>query len=219
MPRPKGSKNLHPIPALNCKRCGVLTAREHLIHYPESTGHYYCNPCFALRKNRYTIDGDICRVYFVDGNFTVIDTEDAERVLEKKWHTIKAGSSWYAATSVPGSTAPLMLHRFLVGTPDGMDTDHINCDKLDNRKCNLRVCTRSQNNVNRPHPRRDNTSGYSGICWSNREKRWRTYITVKGKQIGLGYFKDLDKAIEARSHALKKHYGEFAPQASWKSYR
>ena len=76
--------------------------------------------------------------------FALVSDEDFERVNQFKWIRNKYG---YAArtTYTDGVKGYMNMHRFIMGTPQGMDTNHINTDRLDNRRSNYRVCTRSQN--------------------------------------------------------------------------
>ena len=97
----------------------------------------------------------------------------------------------------------IMMHRFIMQTPEGMDTDHINRRRLDNRRCNLRVVDRAQNNYN-TGLWANNTSGHKGVSWNKRTKSWRAYIGgVKGR-IELGHFKNIEDAIAARLEAEAK---------------
>lgn len=99
----------------------------------------------------------------------------------------------------------IYMHRLIINTPKGMDTDHINRNKFDNRKCNLRVVDRSDNNFN-SFPSKKNTSGFKGVSWFKPAKRWRAYIKHKSsnKRIELGYFKIKEDAVNARINAEKK---------------
>ena len=101
------------------------------------------------------------------------------------------------------------MHRVILKTPKGMDTDHRNGDGLDNRRCNLRICTKSQNSINRKM-QSNNTSGYRGVYWHKRDKKWLAHIKIDGKKINFGYCSTKEQAAEAYNEAAKKHYGEFA---------
>ncbi len=94
----------------------------------------------------------------------------------------------------------LYMHRAINNTPDGFDTDHINRNKLDNRRINLRTLSRSLNNHNAPAPK-NNSSGHKGVCWSEERQKWRSYITIDRKQVNLGRFKNKIEAINARKLA------------------
>ena len=87
--------------------------------------------------------------------------------------------------------------------------DHVNGDRSDNRFCNLRECNASQNCWNQRVPK-NNKSGAQGVSWCKRRKLWRVYITVRYKQIHLGYFTDKDSAIEARMIGEEQYHGDFA---------
>lgn len=103
------------------------------------------------------------------------------------------------------------VHRLL--NPRWSETDHINGNRTDNRRVNLRPCTRSQNNVNLRSSRGTNTSGKAGVGRRKDTGKWRAYIRVNGKDITLGSFDHKDDAVRAREEAEQKHYGDFAPSS------
>lgn len=92
--------------------------------------------------------------------------------------------------------------------PEG-HMDHINCQRADDRWCNLRVATRAQNQANQPR-QINNTSGYKGVFWYKAYGRWMAQITVKRKKHFLGYFDDPKEAHEAYAAAAQRFHGEFA---------
>lgn len=99
------------------------------------------------------------------------------------------------------------IHRLLL--PNSKMVDHENTNGLDNRRSNLRDCTKSQNGMNTTaycH----NTSGVKGVSWNSQMKKWKANIKVKGKGIFLGYHSLLEDAAEARRTAEEKHFGNFA---------
>lgn len=89
--------------------------------------------------------------------------------------------------------------------------DHINRNPLDNRKCNLRQATVSQNNMNKTVAR-NNTSGIIGVNWDKKLEKWKVSITCDKKRIHIGYFINKDDAIRARLIVEMKYFGEFSPQ-------
>jgi hypothetical protein len=93
--------------------------------------------------------------------------------------------------------------------PQGKEIDHINGSRSDNRLCNLRLATRSQNNCN-GRLRRDNKSGYKGVCWNKQASKWESYLKVGRKKLMLGHFSDPLDAHRARLKASNEHYGQFA---------
>ena len=100
----------------------------------------------------------------------------------------------------------IYLHRYITGAPDGMFVDHINGNKLDNRSCNLRVCTMAQNNMN-TGPK---TGKYKGVHWSKTQKKWVSQITKDGKTQTLGSFGTEEAAAIAYNKAATELYGEYA---------
>lgn len=124
------------------------------------------------------------------GRFTLVDDADFEWLNQWKWYL--SGNGYATRTS-----KHIRMHRVINNTPDGYDTDHINRDKLDNRRDNLRSVTRSQNNFNSLPPK-DNKSGVKGVWWSERWQLWYAQIKVNGKRYNLGSSKNKNEAIELR---------------------
>lgn len=90
-----------------------------------------------------------------------------------------------------------------------LDIDHINTIRSDNRISNLRLCTPSQNQWNKPI-QRNNTSGSKGVSWDKRAGKWQANIRVKGKQINLGRFPDIESASAAYTAASQQAFGHFS---------
>jgi len=101
------------------------------------------------------------------------------------------------------------MHKFLMQTPKGMHTDHINGNGLDNRRSNLRVCTPSQNKMN-SKTYRTNKSGFKGVSFYKRDRNWSAQITMNFKKVHLGYFSTPGLAHVAYCNAALKLHGEFA---------
>jgi hypothetical protein len=125
----------------------------------------------------------------------LIDSEDQKRVGLRKW---SVGSNGYLQTTFKDTR--VSLHHYLIGRPLlSLEIDHINRNKLDNRKNNLRIVTRTQNAINRGK-QSNNRSGKTGVNFHQTGKYsyWRAYIHVKGKQKDLGSFVTKEEAIAAR---------------------
>ena len=100
------------------------------------------------------------------------------------------------------------LHRIIMNCPDDMFVDHIDHDRLNNMRSNLRIVTNQQNNMNVSKPK-DNKSGILGVHWSKTSEKWVAQIRFNKKYINLGYFDNLDEASRVRKEAEKKYFGEF----------
>ena len=149
------------------------------------------------------------------GKFKVlIDAEDWERVSQFKWNVNKNVRNkhkgvFYIITNSKGAPKRGMkLHRYIMECPDRMVIDHVNGDTLDNRKSNLRVCTRADNKRNRPAPS-NNTLGYKGVFKSG--KRFGARIgNGRSTHQYLGHFGTIEEAARAYDQAAKEKHGEFA---------
>lgn len=154
----------------------------------------------------------IVHVPLTQGKVALIDEEDAERVLAFKWyaHFQPSGGNgglWYAGRTIVGGGKGT-LHRFILGTPPGIEIDHKNRDGLDCRRENLRTCSSAQNRHNTILNSR-NTSGFKGASWHCGHRKWQAVICVEGKQIFLGRFPTVEEAALAYDEAARIHFGEF----------
>lgn len=135
------------------------------------------------------------------GQFTLVDAADAEWL---RFRRIGVNHDGYAM--LRGK----MLHRVLLDVPAGLVTDHINGDRLDNRRANLRICTQAQNLANgRSHS--DSRSKYRGVSWKAREGSWRAQISIGGQRSRfLGQWPTEEDAALAYDQAAREQYGEYA---------
>lgn len=138
------------------------------------------------------------------GKYAVVDDSDFGWINQWKW----SFSIGYASRrDEVGKT--IYMHRLILNTPKGKQTDHINLNRLDNRRSNLRIATASENKANEGL-RKNNTSGYKGVYWFGRDQFWIAYITVNKKPIRIGSFATAKKAAIAYDIFAKKHFGNFA---------
>ena len=154
-------------------------------------------------------------------DYAIIDAEDYDKVVKKT--TFKNGNTrvkkWYVKMSSTGAKYAQSgcrrqsIHREVMDNPYGMCVDHINGNPLDNRKKNLRVCTHSQNQMNRKL-RRDSRSGFKGVWLSPDGSIIKAYIGVPNtsgkKTIKLGSFKTIEEAARAYDAKAKELFGEYA---------
>ena len=131
----------------------------------------------------------------------LIDLEDISKVEEYKWYLKKDGY-------VYSNDGPTRLHRLVMDCPEDMIIDHVNRDRLDNRKSNLRICTTQQNSWNHSVCSR-NTSGTTGVSWNEYCNKWYAQIMINGKTINLGYYDKYEDAIQARKDAEDTYFGDF----------
>lgn len=128
------------------------------------------------------------------GMFSLVDDDDYERAIKHSW-CLDYGAG-YAMSRV--NYKNVRLHRFVMGAKTGQIVDHINRDKLDNRKSNLRFVNTSINMMNTGLIK-TNTSGYKGVSWNSKDKRWVAQVKQNYKNIRLGAFINKEDAIRARS--------------------
>ena len=144
--------------------------------------------------------------------FAEVDTVDYEMVSAYKWYADQhRNGRWYAARDVKirGKRKKIYMHKFIIGSVGKKDIDHRNRDGLNNRRSNLRVCTRSQNNQNRI-PSSNTSSKYKGVYWSKVARKWMAYIKTEGKRLHLGYHKKEEDAAGFYNMAARLFFGEHA---------
>jgi len=129
--------------------------------------------------------------------YTLVDDDMFDYLNQWKWC---CNSNGYAVRDIGGrkNKKRILMHRLVNKTPDGLSTDHINRDKLDNRKSNLRSVNQSKNCFNTGLSK-NNVSGHKGIQWY--KNRWVARIKINYKDIYLGRFVNLENAILARKEA------------------
>jgi len=147
------------------------------------------------------------------GRIALVDDNDFGRINAHKWHLNNPRHCCYAERNVPmkngnGFTA-MRMHREIMNAPDGMEVDHIDGNGLNNQKSNLRLCTHSQNQANRKM-QKNNRSGFRGVSWRKRERRWAAVVSIDGKRRYLGYFISIYDAAKARDNVVASHFGDFA---------
>jgi hypothetical protein len=193
---------------LTCGNCG----RTYLVYrYLANRSRYCSRACHDASYKRPPVihpDGT-ATVPLTRGLAAVIDAADAEIVSRYAWCAIEASpGKFYAATNSPeGST--VYLHRFLTKAPAEVEVDHIDRDGLNNRRCNLRNATRSENLANTPR-RSNNRSGYKGVCWVARDGKWVAQIMEGGKHRRIGLFVSAEDAARAYDAAAREQWGEYA---------
>ena len=147
----------------------------------------------------------------IAGYDVIVSVCDYARVMAKNWklRTWKNDGPYFThGYWKDGKRKHLRLHRFIMDCPEGMYVDHKSGNTLDNRRENLRICTKAENTRNCRKSKK-NTSGYKGVSWHKRDKKWRSEIRGNYKKIHLGFFDTPEKAYEAYVDASHKYHGEY----------
>ena len=151
------------------------------------------------------------------GKVTFVDDEDYVYLSQWKW----CYHCGYARRREGKNT--VHMHRILLNCPDGFEGDHINRNKLDNQKCNLRIVTRQQNVFNRD-AFRNSVSEYKGVTWHKGDQRWHAQIRHNNQLLFLGAFNEEKIAAAAYNFYAKKYFGGYAvlnnvPEADFQNER
>lgn len=153
------------------------------------------------KYNDYEVQEDYVIMYTYKNEPFYVDVDDFAKIRMYSWYKDNHG---YITTTIKSKNH--LLHRFIMNVTNiNYYVDHINHDITDNRKCNLRIVTPSQNNYNMPI-RKDNTSGVKGVSWSKQKNKWHVRIMKKH----IGFYDDIKEAEKARKEAEIKYYGEYA---------
>lgn len=138
------------------------------------------------------------------------DIDDLPLIQSRSWYEDKDGylvSCYYYA----GQRRFVRFHRIVMSAKSDEVVDHINHKRTDNRKCNLRVCKRAENDRNRSLYA-TNTSGISGVHFDKKRNKWIASITYNRRRIFIGRFLHKEEAIRARLLKETELFKDFAPQ-------
>jgi hypothetical protein len=162
------------------------------------------------------------RVQLSKGKEAQIDEID-EDLTKLKWCTNQFGREtskvWYALRKGPekdGKQTSILMHRVILERilgrklEKGEQCDHINHDGLDNRRNNIRLATKQENNRNQCIRNVEKTSKYKGVYWHADRNKWRAGIVINKTGKHLGYFIDEKEAAKAYNNAATELFGEFA---------
>lgn len=146
------------------------------------------------------------------GKYALVDDCDYDTLSQFNWCLDNKGYAVRRGRKKEGVLFDklILMHRSILGVFDSsLGIDHVNQDSLDNRRCNLRVCTQSQNNANQKN-RVDSVSGFKGVTWVKSLKRWRAMIRINNVLRHLGVFTDKQEAAKAYNRAAVEYFGSFA---------
>ncbi len=144
------------------------------------------------------------QIKLTQNKVAIVDDGDYELLAQWKWHANNQHGNWYAINPKMGR-----MHRFVMNNPIDLEVDHLNGDGLDNRRCNLRACTHSQNMMNQK-AKTCQTSKYKGVWWQKDRKKWVSSIRLNQQKIYVGSFLDEGDAGRAYNKKARELYGGFA---------
>jgi hypothetical protein len=150
------------------------------------------------------------RIKLTQGKFAFVDDSNFKELNKYKWYYSYYGYAVRARSrrlNVEGKRKFIRMHREIMRCPKGKEVDHIDGNKLNNQKYNLRICTSSQNRMNKGK-HFDNTSGYKGVSFVR--GKIISKIMVEGKIKYLGTFPDVISAAKAYDSGALKYHGKFA---------
>lgn len=162
------------------------------------------------KSNKYKFEGDVCIGMLKDGTEFIFDTDDYEKISKYYW-SLNSNGYVFSNIMIDGKRYNVFLHVLIFGNKNGFEVDHIDRNKLNNRKNNLIYSTHSENNRNK-NKQINNSSGIIGVYKDSQTGQWRAQIKINNKTIALGRFINKEDAIVARLKAEYLYYENFAPQ-------
>lgn len=154
------------------------------------------------------INKDHALVPLSRNKFAIIDLEDIDKVKDFNWYALKVKRTFYAARLIAKTKEFILMHRILLNPSNNFQVDHKDNDGLNNKRSNLRLATKIQNDRNRKSYK--GTSKYKGVWFSKRDQKWKSTIYVNRKQINIGTFINEIDAAKAYDKKAKELFGEFA---------
>lgn len=201
------------------KHTKKIVYRSHLLNGKiQSCGCYQKEQSFKNKKgkikgNEYDLESEDYGICFIKGEKYFFDKEDFNLISKYTWTNTKDG---YAITTVhvsPNEKYGLYMHKLIMENSDIYQIDHIDGNPRNNQKYNLRPALIQENSMNHKiHS--NNTSGTSGVFYSNTSNKWVAKIGYKMKSITLGYYNTKEEAVQARKDAEEKYYGDWSRNKS-----
>lgn len=152
-----------------------------------------------------------------NGQKFLIDIDDLGKVKNYCWRIER--NDYVIANSRNGTNKIIWLHRLIMNaTNENVYVDHKNWNKRDNRKCNLRLATKSENNINIKR-KKNNTSGYTGVCLNKRNNKYAARISKNGVRTFLGSFDSFEEAVIARHEAEIKIHEDWSGEINRNDFK
>lgn len=191
---------------INYNGCPMIVCGKHYSQYVKYGKFLDESPKSIKDSNEYEITEEGTWIYCFNKNNEpsgkfLIDTEDLEKVIAKKWRFWKG--RYYT-----GNYNPIAIHTWLMLPPKDAVVDHINGNPADNRKSNLRIVPQAKNIINKAI-QVNNKSGIAGVSWDKERQKWIAEIRMDGIKCYLGRYNDLEDAVYVRYYAELKLFKEF----------
>jgi len=150
------------------------------------------------------------KIMTTQGLVAIVDDIDYPLVSVYNWQAKKRGKTYYAVRQqiIDGKPCEVAMHRQIMNAEKGQHFDHINHNAMDNRRLNLRPCSRSQNMGNMISV--TGSSKYKGVSWKTQNKCWVVQIQHKKRKIHLGCYHNECVAAHAYDTAALRLFGSFA---------
>jgi len=172
-------------------------------HWPGELHDVPGVPCRNYQPRLPEPQGDLRRIPLGNGHYALVDAADYERLSRWTWRLHNGyAMRWENHREV-------YMHRAIMEPPKGMVVDHINHEKADNRRSNLRVCTQLEN-VRGMGKKRGTASRFKGITRTKNRKKWYTQIRYGKHRPHLGPFEDEAEAARAYDRMAVQYFREFA---------
>lgn len=150
------------------------------------------------------------KIPLTKGKYALIDEDMYDYLMQWVWNCSHFG---YAVRSTydkeTKKNGKVQMSRQILGTNNDLQVDHINGNKLDNRRCNLRECTAKQNKMNSPS-QKNTTSCYLGVSWDKQKNKWRASIGIDYKTHLIGRYDSEREAAIAYNNKAKELFNEYA---------
>ena len=160
--------------------------------------------CRNYRPKPPAPEGDIKRIPLGNGQFALVDAADYEWLSQWNWRLYIGG---YAMRQEKGKK--IFMHHEIVRPPQGMLVDHVDGNRANNCRSNLRACTRQQNMQNKGK-QSGASSKFKGVGYNKARRRWYAKLVFNGERFWLGYFDDEAEAARAYDRQAVECFGEFA---------
>lgn len=154
------------------------------------------------KNNIYDLSGVYGVGYTLKNEPFYFDLEDYDLIKDYCWHINKDGYVVCKRKKL------VLMHRLVMHAPEDKIVDHIFHNKNDNRKENLRLCTKQENSFNKKISH--SASKICGVYWYSNLQKWSAEIVINGNKIHLGFFNKMEEAIKIRKEAELKYFGEYA---------